>query len=328
MGFPDVCNTPVGPATAPIPYPNIAMNAQAVGFSMIVKVSMVNALNMGSQIPMTSGDEAGVAHPTIKGASRYSMGNPIVSIDRLPAINMTCPTTGNNMNNALGMVAVPSAVNVLYCRAPATDRPLLDELAEAMTSPSLRGVERWPGAVGYLDVASCAPDFDTSVLSQLARMAREGMVAAVIDLRGNAGGELEAALRLAGALLPAGTRVARLLDAAGDERIVTAPAGRRATGSSLPIVLLVDGDTASSAEVFAAALCDGGRAVAVGAPSRGEGTAWSLRVLDGAATRKATMRCFRPAGAAIDDGIRPHVELSDRDDARRTAWAIAAQLAR
>src|SRR5262245_907327 len=117
MGFPDVCNTPVGPATAPLPYPNIAMNAQAVPFSPIVKVSMMPALNMGSQIPMTIGDEAGVAHPTIKGPGRYTVGNPIVSIDGMPAINLGCPTTGNNMNNGLGAVLVPSAVNVFYCLA-------------------------------------------------------------------------------------------------------------------------------------------------------------------------------------------------------------------
>ena len=80
IGFPDVCLTPAPPAPpVPVPYPNIGMNAQALGFSPIVKVSMVNALNMGSTISMTSGDEAGAAHPTIKGQGKWTMGNPIVS---------------------------------------------------------------------------------------------------------------------------------------------------------------------------------------------------------------------------------------------------------
>ncbi|MBI4954662.1 MAG: DUF4150 domain-containing protein [Myxococcales bacterium] len=119
LGFPDVCNTPAGPVTVPIPYPNIALNVQAVPFSPVVKVSMMNALNMMSRIPMTSGDEAGVAHPMFKQAGAYTMGNPVVSIDGMPAINLTCPTTGNNFNNPLGAVLVPSAVNVLYCYAGA-----------------------------------------------------------------------------------------------------------------------------------------------------------------------------------------------------------------
>ncbi len=115
IGFPDVCLTPVGPAVVPIPYPNFALTAQAAAFSPVVRVSGVNALNLGSMIPMTLGDDAGVAHWSVKGPGRYTMGNPIVSIDRLPAINLTCLTTGNTGNNAVGAVLVPSATNVFYC---------------------------------------------------------------------------------------------------------------------------------------------------------------------------------------------------------------------
>ncbi len=51
IGFPDVCLTPAAPAPVPVPYPNMAMNAMAAPFAATVKVSMMNALNMGSQIP-------------------------------------------------------------------------------------------------------------------------------------------------------------------------------------------------------------------------------------------------------------------------------------
>src|SRR5271154_4879006 len=88
IGFPDVCLTPAGPAMVPVPYPNMAMNAQAVPFSPTVMISMMNALNTGWKIPMTSGDEAGVGGPFIKMMGAYTMGNPIVSIDGMPAINL------------------------------------------------------------------------------------------------------------------------------------------------------------------------------------------------------------------------------------------------
>ncbi len=120
IGFPDVCLTPVGPAVVPIPYPNIALNAMAVPFSPVVKVTMMPALNMGSKIPMTMGDEPGVAHPMYKQMGAYTMGNPIVYVDKLPAINLLCPTTGNNMNDGLGAVLVPSVTNVLYTLAPSS----------------------------------------------------------------------------------------------------------------------------------------------------------------------------------------------------------------
>jgi C-terminal peptidase prc len=45
------------------------------------------------------------------------MGNPIVFIDGMPGINLTCPTTGNSMNNGLGAALVPSATTVTFCDA-------------------------------------------------------------------------------------------------------------------------------------------------------------------------------------------------------------------
>jgi carboxyl-terminal processing protease len=65
LGFPDVCLTP--PVPLPVPYPNMGFNAMSAVFSPVVKVSMLPALNMASFVPMTMGDELGIAHPTFKG---------------------------------------------------------------------------------------------------------------------------------------------------------------------------------------------------------------------------------------------------------------------
>ena len=116
FGFPDICNTIVGPATVPLPYPNLALNTTASPFSPLVKLSMVPAINMGSMIPMTMGDEAGTAHPMVKGPGRYTFGNPIVYIDSLPGIHLLCPTMGNLVNNPLGMVLMPSITSVFFTR--------------------------------------------------------------------------------------------------------------------------------------------------------------------------------------------------------------------
>ena len=108
IGFPDVCLTPAAPVPIPIPYPNLAMNVQAVPFAVKVMFTMMNALNMGSKIPITMGDEAGSAHPLFKQMGQFTMGNPKVMLEGLPGINLACPTTGNMMNNPIGLVAVPS----------------------------------------------------------------------------------------------------------------------------------------------------------------------------------------------------------------------------
>jgi carboxyl-terminal processing protease len=124
MGFPDICPTQVGPATVPVPYPNMAMHTMATPFSPNVKISMMPALNMMSKIPVTTLDEPALPG-TNKKMGQFTMGNPIVSINGMPGINLACPTTGNAMQNALGAVTVPSAVNVFFCQAsrPAAGSP-------------------------------------------------------------------------------------------------------------------------------------------------------------------------------------------------------------
>jgi carboxyl-terminal processing protease len=117
LGFPDVCLTPMGPVVAPVPYPNIGMHGMAIAFSPNVMLSGMNAISAIASIPLTMGDEAGVANPFIKQMGRFMMGNPVVSVNMMPGVCLCCPTSGNNSNDALGLVCVPSATNVFYTYA-------------------------------------------------------------------------------------------------------------------------------------------------------------------------------------------------------------------
>jgi carboxyl-terminal processing protease len=342
LGFPDVCLTPAGPAVVPIPYPNIAMNAQAAPFSPVVKVSMMNALNMGSKIPMTSGDEAGTAHPTIKGMGAYTMGNPIVFIDKLPAINLTCPTTGNNMNNPIGAVLVPSAVNVFYTynsspgapsSAESYDRALNDRelaaLGEVMAaSPPVAPGEVLPGDIGYLRIAVFTPDLPRQIFNQIGRLEAGRARALVLDLRGNPGGSMDAAIELAGDFLAPGSVIAVVHEGDGDEVVRR---GGQDTPYSLPLVLLIDRDTASAAELFAGSLQAQSRAVLVGETSHGKGLAQAvLPALDGNGVVCATIASFTlPGGAAVQGaGIEPDLAVSASDPAAalQAAWQCAVAL--
>lgn len=278
--FPDVCNTPVGPATVPIPYPNIGMKMQAVPFSVTTKVSMMNALNLMSSIPMTMGDNAGVAHPTFMGAARFTMGNPIVFVDKLPAINLTSLCNGNNMNAPVGSVLVPSAVNVFYTLAsegPAADwlcevRARLERLAGAEVSASLS-----EDGVLALRIGAFPADVVRRVQATLAGLDLGAVRSIALDLRGNPGGELSAAIDLASEFLPAGSVVARVVDADGDEEPLSTSRPPRFVA---PVVIFVDGGTASAAEIFAAGLRHAGRATLVGEPTYGKRVATGLVASD------------------------------------------------
>ena len=311
---PDVCNTPTGiTGTAPIPYPNVALNAQATPFSTIVRVSYVNALNLGSTIPMSSGDEPGVAHPTVKGSSRNMMGNPKIFIEKLPAINLTCAASSNNMNAASGSTLIPSVTNVFF-----TDARRAESFAAPSDNPiSFSMLEE---RVGYLRVAHfslCAP---SRAARALALLTERGAEAAVVDLRGNPGGQLKAAVRFAEELLPRGATILMVRERDGDETVYDS---RHDGSTELPLWVLVDRMTASAAEVLAASLQWHARATVIGEPTYGKGSGQILRPTPEGLIYADAFRCYLPDGTPIDGrGVQPDL-VTAPGDAVRAAVAQA-----
>lgn len=120
MGMPDICLTPAPPAPPiPVPYPNIAMTMQALPptCSMKVMVEMKFAVVMNSMIPMSSGDEAGVAGGVmsgmIKGPATYTKGSMKVMAEGKPVCYLTSMVRQNQTNVPAGLQIVPSQVKVL-----------------------------------------------------------------------------------------------------------------------------------------------------------------------------------------------------------------------
>ncbi|MGE0434184.1 MAG: DUF4150 domain-containing protein, partial [Planctomycetota bacterium] len=134
IGFPDVCLTQVGPAPVPIPYPNLSMNIQSVGACYNVLVTAMPLNNMMTKKAMTNGMQAGAVHPAgIMKPGGYTMGNPLIIANGLPAQNLLMPTNGNGYNNPIGATLIPSAVNVMFCSAAGVvDRELTTADAESL----------------------------------------------------------------------------------------------------------------------------------------------------------------------------------------------------
>ena len=290
---PDVCLTP--PVPVPVPYVNTAFNATAVAFVPHVFVAGLNAHNLATMLATSTGDEAGVAHWTIMGWSKYVVGNPIVNVGMLPGENLTCASIGNNGNAGAGACLVPSAVNVFYTDAAAAGRDAMEVLPlvgdEAAATVSARDDEA-PGAEG---VRTIAVHVVAPAAPRLVRRALRGWTGpVVIDLRGNPGGDLDAAVRIAELFLPVGSVVARVTDAHGH---VTERRTRVAPAFAGPLAVWVDRHTASAAEVIAAALDDHRRARVVGGPTHGKGTV--ATTVAGELTTVATVRS--PLGHAMGE---------------------------
>jgi Domain of unknown function (DUF4150) len=115
LGFPDVCLTPM-PAPVPIPYPNIAMGPMGVPAAYNILFMCAPAHNMATTVPLSNGDNAGVAMGVasgmVMGPSRPVTGAFTVLLDGMPATRLTSMNIQNS-TNCPGMRIVPSQVKVL-----------------------------------------------------------------------------------------------------------------------------------------------------------------------------------------------------------------------
>ena len=173
--------------------------------------------------------------------------------------------------------------------------------------------------------------FDRSTAAHLAKALRAGMAVAsppagiIIDLRGNRGGLLREAVEAANELLPAG--------------VVAYTAGRDPRANNVwrsapgelarnePVVLAIDGRTASAAEILAAALTDRGRAVAVGSTTLGKGLVQTIAPLpDGGELFVTWSRVLAPRGWPIQGlGVLPQVCTSLGEAALQRQLASLAE---
>lgn len=133
----------------------------------------------------------------------------------------------------------------------------------------------------------------------------------VLDLRSNPGGLLNAAVEAADAFLDDGVIVSTRGRLAHSRTSYSAHPGDLLDGA--PIVILVDGGTASAAEVLAGALRDHHRALVLGSPTFGKGSVQTVLPLDnGDSIKVTTARYYTPNGTSIQaTGIVPDIHFDD-----------------
>jgi carboxyl-terminal processing protease len=160
--------------------------------------------------------------------------------------------------------------------------------------------------IGYVRVTrftASAPDELDSALDELKD---QGATAFVLDLRGNGGGLVDASIKVAGMFLSGGV-VAR------EERLDSDPQGFNASlgGPVLdqPLVVLVDGSTASASEIVAGALQDRGRARIIGQPTFGKGSVQVIQEMsNGSSLHITSARWYTPNDTPLDEaGLQPDI---------------------
>lgn len=186
------------------------------------------------------------------------------------------------------------------------------------------------GGIGYLKIVEFSEPTDEKLKAALETLEKEKIRALVIDLRNNPGGLLESAVAVCSDFLP-------------PQKLVVSTEGRRASQKQefltdsrrkfpdLPIAILINGGSASAAEIVAGSLQDWGRAVLVGEKSFGKGSVQNLIELgDGSALRLTTAHYYTPSHRIIHEkGIMPDIEVPvSEDEQKRLAEPDAADPAR
>ena len=166
--------------------------------------------------------------------------------------------------------------------------------------------------VGYMRLTNFQKTTTRDVERALWKLHRQGMQSLVIDVRGNPGGLLSAAVEVADRFIDDG----RIVSTRGrNARENFDYVAHRPNTWSTPLVVLIDEDSASASEIFAGAIADSGRGQLVGETSYGKGSVQAIFELKSArfGLRLTTAKFYSPTGRAISrNGVSPHVKVDSR----------------
>lgn len=177
--------------------------------------------------------------------------------------------------------------------------------------PSVALSQMQDGQVGYIRITNFQKTTVNEVSRAMFDLSSRGMKSLVIDLRRNPGGLLESAVELADYFLVRGGIVSTRGRNTAENRNYTA----HAAGTwDVPLVVLIDGDSASASEIFAGAIRDHDRGYIVGQISYGKGSVQGVFPSDRGigGLRLTVSRFYSPSGTAISQrGITPHVVVPE-----------------
>jgi carboxyl-terminal processing protease len=172
--------------------------------------------------------------------------------------------------------------------------------------------------VGYIALSTFSENAGKNVANALSELKQKQQLSALIfDLRGNSGGLLHEAVNVANVFLPKGKDVVSIRGRDRDKQQVYKTLNQ-ATDAEIPLIILVDGSSASASEIVAGALQDLDRAVIIGEKSFGKGLVQSTKDLPyGGKIKMTTSRYYLPSGRCIQslvykDGKSIAVPDSDR----------------
>ena len=220
---------------------------------------------------------------------------------------------GLSLNEAVDkMRGVPNSKITLTIKRSGVDAPV--ELSMQREVIKIQVVKsRLEGDIAYIRVTSFSEQTDAGLrkaFAALKQQAGDKLKGVVLDLRNNPGGLLDQAIAVSDDFINQGEIVSTRARHSEDSQRWNAKDGDITGG--LPVVVLINGGSASASEIVAGALQDHRRAIIVGTRSFGKGSVQTVMPLPGnGAMRLTTARYYTPSGRSIQGlGILPDVEVA------------------
>ncbi len=248
-------------------------------------------------------------------------GDLITHLDGEPVMGMTLSEAVDKMRGDVG-----TSIKLTIRRG--NGEPFDVSLTRAVIKiKSVRS--RLEGKVGYVRISSFNEQTDAGLKEAVDKLKSEAnghLDGIILDLRNNPGGLLSQAVAVTDAFLDKGEIVSTRARKPEDAQRFNARPGDLAAG--LPVVVLINGGSASASEIVAGALQDHGRALVLGTKSFGKGSVQTIIPLSGhGAMRLTTARYYTPSGRSIQAvGIEPdivveqaRIETVDQPRLRREA---------
>jgi carboxyl-terminal processing protease len=246
-------------------------------------------------------------------------GDLIIQLDDTPARDVTLGDTSDLLRGAVG-----TSITLTVLREGVSEPLKFTITREIIRARSLRHRFLEP-SYGYVRIAQFSTNTGKELVTALEKMHEESdpLRGVILDLRNNPGGVLQSAVEVVDAFMDEGLIVYTEGRVPNAEMKYSASPGDPSKG--IPLVVLINGGSASASEIVAGALQDHGRAIIMGTPSFGKGSVQSvLPLTNDRAIKLTTALYLTPNGRSIQaKGIIPDINI-DRGQVTRIPDSVLA----
>ncbi|HDQ73383.1 MAG TPA: S41 family peptidase [Chloroflexi bacterium] len=269
------------------------------GIGAFVGMNDDNILEISGVFEGGPADEAGV-----------KAGDLVLEVDGVSIVGMS-------LYEAIGLIRGPAGSDVtLSIARKSVNEPFEIVVTRDRLEIPITTVEIREDGIGYLRLHEFSATARKLTEQGLAELLEENPKGIILDLRGNPGGWLDQSIEVADLFLDDGVVVIERWSDGQEKELPPSGAQPGDLGEDIPLVVLVNGSTASAAEIVAGALQDRERAILIGETTFGKGSVQRPFTLsDGSELRVTIARWFTPNDRAIQgQGLEPDIEVPWPED--------------